>query len=396
MNEKIKYHHFLVVLWMTVSFWGIINVFSASYKRYSSAGLSVLGSITTLVALFIFFLVLIIYLYRHKHKAYNLMYKTVNFQFYASLVMLFIVLIPKFIAPIYFTSVNIRGGAYSVIPLGFFDVQPVEYFKITAILYFAKQVTKVYDYDDFWAYIKHLIWIPIGMCLVLYEVDTGGTMIIFFVMVILLYLNQEHIKVITQILVGATVLVLSAIAGLILVVGSDYYVLDRFRVWLNPFVDATGSGRELIYSLVAFSNGGLLGEGYLNSNQAAGYFVNSASSDYIFAIIAEDWGFMGVLLAIGLPFLIGFVSIKVGQRALTKFDQFYAMGYGFLIIIQTFIITGGVSGVIPLTGVPLPFQSNASNAYLFSTLGLIYVILIDLETNKKIKKEEEKANRLFI
>lgn len=394
-NNKIKLHHYLSITWVIISLWGVINVYSASYIQLYVNGSNLYTKGLEQLIIFIAGCVALIIIYRFKRQSYNLLYKSVNVQYYIILICLAIVIIPKFVPGIP-STINARGGANSVIPLPFFDFQPLEYFKVVMILFFAKEMNNPNRDRTFNGYLKFLAKIMLGIVLIFLEPDTGGALITGAVLFGLVILNMEYINKFLKVIIP---MIIAAILGLgfLLIYGSasGNYKLARFATWWNPFSAPATTGYDMINALVAYSNGGILGEGYTHSIQKTG-FLTSPYTDYIFPVICEEWGLFGAVFSIGLLLAIGFLAIRIGMRATDRFGQLYASGFGWLILVQAMVNIGGVTGVIPLTGVTLPFISSGLNSYIFLTAGLFYVIIIDIETNRKRRIYAEKAKKLFL
>jgi cell division protein FtsW len=169
----------------------------------------------------------------------------------------------------------------------------------------------------------------------------------------------------------------------------------RFTAWPDPFSDALDTGWGTVNSLIAISNGNITGAGYLNSIQKT-ILDTSASTDYIFVIICEEWGLLGALIVIGSLTFISFLSMVIGNNAKDRFGMLYCYGYGLLILLQMFVNVGGVVNVIPMTGVTLPFISSGLNSFLFMSIGLFIVVLIDREAVRERRKKHAQSEKLFL
>lgn len=279
----------------------------------------------------------------------------------------------------------VRSGARMVIPLGFVDFQPLEFFKIAIILYFAYEFSTVKPTDTLMDSIKKLI-VPIaGLLLIIVQPDFGGAMICMIVIFFMLIINGQNLRQLG---------LLTAAGGLFGVVGFTFlqdYQKARVFMWLNPFNDAQGSGYQLINSYVAISNGGLLGSGYMSGIQKAGY-LTQPGSDFIFATICEELGLLGAIFTIGILFAIAMLAISIGNTAHERYGMLYCYGFAILLLTQTFINIGGVSGVIPMTGVTLPFISEGINSYLFLTLGVFLTVPVSRVSIKEKKRERKTTN----
>ena len=142
--------------------------------------------------------------------------------------------------------------------------------------------------------------------------------------------------------------------------------------FLNPWVDPLGSGYQIIQSLYAIGPGGLLGQGFLNSRQKQ-FYLPEPQTDFIFSIISEEFGFLGILIVTSFLAFIFYRIIKIALKQNNLFKKYLAFGLGFGIIIQSLLNICVVIGLIPVTGVTLPFFSYGGSSLLVSmfSIGLI-------------------------
>jgi len=165
------------------------------------------------------------------------------------------------------------------------------------------------------------------------------------------------------------------------------YVAKRFSAFFNPFNDLSGAGHQLANSYYAMSNGGWFGLGLGNSIEKQGY-LPEAHTDFVFAIVIEELGFVGASLILALLFFLILRIILVGIRAKNPFNSMMAIGIGGMILVQTFINIGGISGLIPSTGVTFPFLSQGGNSLWVLSVAIAFVLNIDA-SEKRAKMEQE-------
>lgn len=372
-----KKHHTIILLWFVVSLYGAAMAFSATYVNTTIKGGNAFGDL--LSQLFVILIVggagVFVFFIQKKVNVYQLMKRFSKLSMYISLGALVVVIL--------LGSVSARSGARMVIPLGPFDFQPMELFKISILVYFASEFSNVKPTETLIDSIKKLILPLIGIVLIIIQPDFGGAMICLIVIFFMMVINGQHLKYIGQISLGGIA------AGLIGFQFLHDYQKARIFMWLNPFNDAQGSGYQLIQSYVAISNGGLLGSGYMSGIQKAGY-LTQPGSDFIFATICEELGLIGAVFTIGIIFAIAMMAISIGNSAHERYGMLYCYGFAMLLLTQTFVNIGGVSGVIPMTGVTLPYISSGINSYLFLTLGVFLTVPVS-RTSIKEKKRERKA-----
>jgi cell division protein FtsW len=143
------------------------------------------------------------------------------------------------------------------------------------------------------------------------------------------------------------------------------YRRDRITGFLDPFADPLGTGHQAVQSLVALGTGGWFGVG-LGASRARWSFLPNAHTDFIFAIIGEETGFIGAILVILLFAVFAAVGIRIALTAGDTFGRLLAVGIVAWLTLQALINIGGVVAVLPITGVPLPFVSSGGNAMLVS------------------------------
>ncbi|MBQ8460406.1 putative lipid II flippase FtsW [bacterium] len=166
------------------------------------------------------------------------------------------------------------------------------------------------------------------------------------------------------------------------------YQMDRINVWLNPGSDALGKGYNIIQSLIAFASGGFSGTGYGSSIQKLAY-LPECHTDFIFAIIAEEFGFLGCLFIVGL--FVGLVhrGLRIAKRCPDMYGKLLAIGITFIFGFQAFLNMGVASSFLPVTGVTLPFISYGGTSIIVS-LAMVGVLLnISKQRIKQIRGANE-------
>jgi cell division protein FtsW len=183
---------------------------------------------------------------------------------------------------------------------------------------------------------------------------------------------------------------LALVVGLILI---EPYRLDRLMAFLNPWANPKEEGYQLIQSLYSLGAGGLFGVGLFNSRQKY-LFLPFAESDFIFAIIGEELGFVGALLVISIYIIIIALGIKISLNAKDRLGTYLASGITSVIAIQLLINIAVVSGSIPPTGIPMPFIS-AGGTSLSVFIGAIG-ILCNVGKCKEYKGDFKKSKFCFV
>lgn len=166
------------------------------------------------------------------------------------------------------------------------------------------------------------------------------------------------------------------------------YQMDRINIWLNPGSDAQGKGYNIIQSLIAFASGGFSGTGYGGSIQKLAY-LPECHTDFIFAIIAEEFGFLGCLFVAGLFAALVHRGLRISKRSPDMYGKLLAMGITFIFGFQAFLNMSVASSLLPVTGVTLPFISYGGTSIIVS-LAMVGVLLnISKQRIKKIRTEAD-------
>lgn len=250
-------------------------------------------------------------------------------------------------------------GARRWIVLGPAVLQPSELLKITMAIYLAKWLESGRE-------IKHFLGLlGLNLLLIMLQPDLGTALIVVSLAFMIYYLSGANIK---EIITFSLVLVV-AIGGLIL---SSPYRMDRIRTFMDPTADPLGASYHINQVLYGLGSGGLYGVGLGRSRQKYA-FLPEATTDSIFVIIAEEFGFFGSTILILL--LVGLLtaSLKVASRVSDKFDKLLASGISLLFLIQILVNLSSMVALTPLTGVPLPFISYGGSSLVtnFIALGLL-------------------------
>ena len=159
------------------------------------------------------------------------------------------------------------------------------------------------------------------------------------------------------------------IIGIIILIIIAPYRMDRITSFIDPWNDPLGTGFQIIQSLYAIGPGGLLGTGYLKSIQKH-FYLPEPQTDFIFSIIAEDFGVMGAVIVVGLFSIILIRGIKISTHTKDTFSKYLSFGMLFQMMFQTLMNLMVVIGLIPVTGVTLPFLSYGGSSLLISMISI--------------------------
>ncbi len=260
-----------------------------------------------------------------------------------------------------------HGGAGRWIDLGFITFQPSEFLKIAFVISFAAWLAGVKDKVKSFSLgiLPYIIIIGVLSSLLIAQSDTDTLIVISGTGIIMLF--SAGAKVRHLILLGICLFILVGTIAY-----TRPYVWQRITTFLSPDQDAQGSGYQIRQSLIAIGSGQLLGRGFGQSVQKFNYLPEPIG-DSIFAVQAEEFGFVGSIVLILLFLLFLFRSFKIGARSPSIFGGLTAIGIAILIIIESFMNIASMLGIIPLSGMPLLFISHGGTA-LIITLGAAGII----------------------
>jgi cell division protein FtsW len=279
------------------------------------------------------------------------------------------------------------GGSARWVQLGPLPgVHPAEFAKLALIVYLAhwlsKRGTRI---DDLWSgTLAFLIIIAPVVGLVFKEPDLGTTTVIAltaFAMFFAAGANLAH-------LAG-----MGAAALLVVLVGLRGYQMDRIQAWLNPWSDPLGKGFHTIQGLLALALGGVFGAGLGESRLAGGLFLPNASNDFILAIIGEEFGLLGCVVIVGLFLVLAYAGIRTALRAPDTFGALLAAGITAWLCLQAFINIGVVVGLLPVTGITLPFISYGGSSLIISFTAVGILLSVSRETVERGSWNDAAADR---
>jgi cell division protein FtsW len=274
----------------------------------------------------------------------------------ASFVGLILVLHPAF-------GVRVSGSS-RWLGAGPFRIQPSELAKLALLLVAADVITRKQKR----LHSVREIMLPLGFIaillagLVMLQPDLGTTLILGMILLSMLYVGGAPLPVLT----GMGALGLAAGAGLALTEG---YRKLRILSFVDPFRDPLNSGYQAVQSMIALGSGGFFGVG-LGASRQKWLYVPNAHTDFIFSIIGEELGLVGTFLVVGLFVLLAYAGVRVARRAPDPFGRLVAAGVTTWILGQAVINMGAVTGLLPITGVPLPLVSFGGSALVFTLAGI--------------------------
>ncbi|MBL7170954.1 MAG: putative lipid II flippase FtsW [Candidatus Omnitrophica bacterium] len=270
-----------------------------------------------------------------------------------SIISLFLVFIPQLGHQV--------GGQYRWVKLGRFSFQPSEIAKFALIFYAADFISrkKCRYLKEFLPLILSIVFV-VGM--IILQPDFGTAIIIATLGMFILFIAGLKLQYLLMLL-------FMAVPGLIYLIMKAPYRLNRILVFLHPEYDPSGAGYQVSQAFIALGSGGFLGRG-LGAGRQKLMYLPAAHTDFIFAIIGEELGFLGTITIVILFISLLWQGIKVARFARDSFGYYLAMGITFLISIQAMLNMGVVSGLFPNKGTPLPFISFGGSSLIVNLFSI--------------------------
>ncbi len=270
----------------------------------------------------------------------------------ASFILLLLTFLPQLGQPI--------QGARRWIFLFGLSFQPSELVKVALIIYLAKIFSKKEQSidDPFKSLLPPLIVVSIFVGLILVQNDFSTALFIFFIALLVFYVAR--VRLVYFLLLGFVIIPL----GTILLFSKEHRV-KRIMSYIDPSIDPAGAGFQIIQARLSLMGGGLWGKGLGMGTKKLGA-LPEAHSDFIFAVIGEEWGFLGVVFILTLFLFFAYRGYTIALRSRDSFSYYLSFGITSMIILQAILNMAVVAGLVPATGVPLPFFSSGGSSLLMS------------------------------
>lgn len=268
-----------------------------------------------------------------------------------------------------------HGGAKRWLSLGPFSFQPAELLKITYVIYLAAWLSWVKEKieDIRWGLIPFGLMTLLASGVLLLQPDTGTTIVLIASGLSMYFVAGAKWR-------DLGIIFLVGLLGVVLLVATRPYLVDRLKTFADPTHDPLGSSYQIQQSLIAIGSGQMTGRGFGQSVQKFSY-LPEPTGDAIFAVISEELGFIGgcIVLLLFLAFLMR--GIRIARHATNHFGKLLALGLVVLITFQSFLNIASIIGVFPLTGLPLIFMSQGGTALLLSLFAVGIILNISKESS---------------
>ncbi len=271
-------------------------------------------------------------------------------------------------------------GTSGWIGLGFFNIQPVEIAKISLVVFLASFISqKKMEIGEAGRLIASFVLTSIMLFLIIKQPDFGSAMVLLSVwagMIFVMGINKKLLLVIISSAIICSTLGWFQLAE---------YQKNRITSFIDPTRDPRGAGYNVKQSIVAVGSGGLIGKGIGHGSQSQLNFLPEKHTDFIFASIAEELGFLGSISVISLFGIVFYRIRRIAQLASDNFGYLVSVGLLIMLFVQTFINIGMNIGIVPVTGIPLPFLSYGGSSLIsvFAAIGILINIYSRRESTIK-------------
>ena len=354
-RRKNGFDRLLLTAVLTASVMGLIAVYSATLS---------FGSITSIIVqsgAFLLGAVLMILLSKFDYEQYNLLIVPI---FAVSVFLLVLVLLIG-------TGAD-QVGAKSWIRFGPIGIQPAEIAKVGFIITFSYQLSKSEkNINSFRTLFKLGLHLLVFLALIMLQPDAGSAMVFCFIFIVLLFLAGLSLKIIIPVFA----VILAALPFVYKFLLSPYQQ-NRILAFINPEIDPTGIGYNVIQSKIAVGSGGFFGKGYLQGTQNQLGFLPAKHTDFIFSTVCEEFGFLGAIIVVAVLALIIVRCFKVAAKSQKSFGRYIASGVGSMLLFHTLENVGMCIGLMPVTGIPLPFFSYGGTSMLTNLVAIGLVLSV--------------------
>lgn len=305
----------------------------------------------------------------------------IDYKDYKTLGVFFYIITTGLLVYVLFAGTGEQYGSKSWIDLGFITFQPADLAKITYILLASVFLERIYDEQNnkMANILKFLIYSAIPIALIVVQKDFGTALVFIFIFFVLVFICGIAYKY----------LVILATAFLLSTPFIWFYLLNdtrrkRIFVFLNPELDPLGAGYNVIRSKMAIGSGQIYGKGLYRGIQTQNRSVPVSESDFIFSVVGEELGFIGAIIVIFLICVILMRCIYIARKARDSYGMFVAIGITAMWAFHAMENIGMSVGVLPVTGIPLPFVSAGGSYMLTSYLAVGIILSISMRRKKEI------------
>ncbi|MGI6097297.1 MAG: rod shape-determining protein RodA [Dethiobacteria bacterium] len=269
-----------------------------------------------------------------------------------------------------------RYGAQRWIPLGFFDLQPSEIAKLVIIISLGRLLAEREDFEHFADLFPTFIHVALPMGLIIYQPDLGTSLVFLVIMFGMLFMagaQIRHLAAIAAVGVASLPLLFPLL---------EDYQKARLLVFINPDIDPLGVGYQILQSKIAIGSGGIAGKGLFAGSQAQRQFLPEQQTDFIFSVLGEELGLIGALLLFLLFALLIYRILRIASIAKDRFGFLICCGVAVMFTFQIVVNIGMTVGIMPVTGLPLPFISYGGSSMLLNLMAVGLVLNVGMRRHK--------------
>lgn len=377
----------LIVVVVALSIFGLVMIYSASMivgpAKYEVASDYFFNKqiINLIIAaiMFIFFAIVPYKLYQHKYVLMGIVFGSIGVLFLLDIVG------------------HTANNAQSWIKVAGMNVQPSEFIKLGVIIYLAAIYAKKQKYiDNFNAgVVPPLFFLVIVCALIFFQPDFGTALIIFMIAATIIVSSGMGWKSLMK-LAGIIVIAAMLVLPFLFIMKDDIFTdnrMGRIYSFFEPFKYEEKEGYQLVNSYIAIGTGGVGGTGLGTSIQKYGY-LPEPHTDFIMAVISEELGAKGVLFVLGCLGFIILRGYRIAMKCRDPFGSLLVIGISSMIGIQSFINLGGVIGIIPITGVTLPFVSYGGSSVILLGISMGVLVNVSMFSNYENKYKFNTEERI--
>ncbi len=356
-NKKVELTLFISVI--LISLFGVIMIYSSSYIWAEYKYNDPYKYLKNQLLFFLVGTVLMITVSKINYKKY---FKYSNKILLICITLLILVLIPGI--------GTVRNGSRSWFGIGSFGIQPSEFAKLGLIIFISKYLSNnPNSMKNFKKGVLPILIITMFIFgIILLQPDFGTGTVLVMTIIGMLFIAGLDMKIFIKFgIVG--------VIGIVCLILIAPYRLKRILSFLDPWSDPLGSGFQIIQSLYSIGPGGLFGLGFGNSIQKH-FYLPEPQTDFIFSIISEEFGFMGILIISSLFIIIFYSCLKISIKCNDLFGKYLSFGITFGLIFQSILNLSVVVGLVPVTGVTLPFLSYGGSSLLIIMISIGIILNI--------------------
>lgn len=352
----------VIIAVILIVIFGSVNIYSATHMKYGNHFLK--AQLIWLVAGLAITYVILIF-------DYSVIQGYANIIYWFGVFLLVLNRIPTFKSTV--------NGASSWIVIAGVTMQPSEFAKVGMIIMLAKQLNDMEgNINNVKNFLKLTAYAAIPMLLIIVQPDMGMTMVCFFIVLGIFFTAGLNLKIIGGGILG--------LASIITIVWNsslmEAYWKSRLTSFLNPDADQLGAGLQLKQSKIGIGSGGIFGKGFLNGTQISGGYVPEAHTDFIFSVVGEEWGLVGAVVLLIFYGIILYKFINIAKNSKDIFGSVICIGVISTMLFSILQNVGMTIGILPITGITLPYMSYGGSSMLTSFISLGLVLNIGMRRKK--------------